>query len=187
MATDRTAYAPGQKVHKFELAGLGAAPYRFEGVEHRVFRAAPDAPAQPGGSCDYCGTGISYFYWLRSADGKRFKVGCDCILKTTSERSLVVAVKTAAQAHAADLRRERAERARLAGVARIAAAVAQLPALESTWKNEPHPRAGQGAYFDALTRWDWAIWMLDHAGMTGRLTVATAIEKALASSAAHAA
>lgn len=68
--------------HPFESAGLGLAPFRFESMEHRTFRAVAGAPTQVGSSCDYCGTGICYLFWIVSADGRRFKVGSDCVAKT---------------------------------------------------------------------------------------------------------
>ena len=71
MNVETATYAPGQKVHKFELAGLGLAPYTFLGCERKVYQACQGAPEQPGGSCDYCGTGIMYQFLLRSADGRR--------------------------------------------------------------------------------------------------------------------
>lgn len=71
--------------HKFEEAGLGQAPYDFIQVVDKVYQACQGAPIQPGSSCDYCGTGIRYEYWLRSADAREFKVGCDCVLKVGSD------------------------------------------------------------------------------------------------------
>ena len=70
-----------QAAHKFESAGLGKAPFRFIGYEHKTYQAHPSAPVQVGGSCDYCGQGISNMYHVKSADGNRFKVGSDCIAK----------------------------------------------------------------------------------------------------------
>jgi len=69
-------------VHPFEKTGLGKAPFRFSRYEQMTYRAHPDAPAQPGGSCDHCGTAIMHAYWIASADGRTFKVGCDCVFKT---------------------------------------------------------------------------------------------------------
>ena len=70
------------KVHVFESAGLGLAPFRLDGFSESKFQAAPGAPVQPGSTCDYCGQGIMIVCAIRSADGKRFKVGCDCVAKT---------------------------------------------------------------------------------------------------------
>jgi len=67
-------------VHKFETAGLGKAPYKFCGVTEHKFQAAPGCPIKAGASCDFCGSSIMFAAQLESADGKRFKVGCDCAL-----------------------------------------------------------------------------------------------------------
>lgn len=80
LAAEVTANATA-RTHKFEAAGLGRAPYRFVGQYESKFQACPGAPVQPGTSCDYCSTGIMQVYKVRSADGREFKVGCDCIRK----------------------------------------------------------------------------------------------------------
>ncbi len=68
-------------MHIFERAGLGAAPFRCVGFTEIVF-TMPDGTTKAGGSCDYCGTGIRDAYWIMGRDGKKFKVGCDCVEKT---------------------------------------------------------------------------------------------------------
>lgn len=79
------------KIHLFEQAGLGKAPFRFVGLETAADRAAIQTERASAGqtfttnyatSCDYCGQGIQNAYRVESADGKTFKVGCDCIRKT---------------------------------------------------------------------------------------------------------
>lgn len=76
------------QVHVFEKAGLGLAPFRFIGMEERrgplpmPGGGFAGAPGQPMGCCQYCSTGIAYCYWLQSADGKKFYVGSECILKS---------------------------------------------------------------------------------------------------------
>lgn len=81
-------------IHPFEKAGLGKAP--FEVVDFSIMRGPikwvkngvtceSGAPCQPMGTCDYCGTGIANVYHIMSNDGKRFVVGCECVLKTTGE------------------------------------------------------------------------------------------------------
>ena len=72
----------GTTVHVFERAGLGKAPFRFVSCQKKIYQAFPGAPVQPGSSCDFCGNGIMFEYWIRSSDGKDFKVGCDCVFKT---------------------------------------------------------------------------------------------------------
>lgn len=59
-------------VHPFELAGLGRGPFSLEDVF--------DAGCV-NAECDYCSTAIRYQFWCLSHDGKRFKVGVDCIRK----------------------------------------------------------------------------------------------------------
>lgn len=67
--------------HPWERAGLGQAPYKFIGASREVYQAVPgdpNCPVQPAGSCDFCGQAIWDQCHFESADGKRFKVGCDC-------------------------------------------------------------------------------------------------------------
>ena len=65
------------------FAHLGPAPYRFQGVTQNLFTIAgcPEA-SKPGGTCDHCGTGILWEFHLVAADGRAFKVGSSCILKS---------------------------------------------------------------------------------------------------------
>ena len=84
------------RVHPFEKAGLGEAPFRFVGMERRVgpIRIASEfgttteigSPGQPMGVCDYCGTGIAYCCSIKSSDGKVFVVGTTCVNKTEDTR-----------------------------------------------------------------------------------------------------
>lgn len=70
-----------QTIHPFERAGLGKAPFRCTAVVTNWYSACP-GHRQPGGSCDYCGTGIAYEYIISDSTGKTFKVGSDCVAKT---------------------------------------------------------------------------------------------------------
>lgn len=79
--------------HAFERAGLGIAPFHYVGMYEKVYVAFPGAPAQPSGTCDYCGNGIRYCCQIQSADGKKFIVGTDCVAKVNAE-SNVANVKT---------------------------------------------------------------------------------------------
>lgn len=77
------------KEHPWEKAGLGKSPYTYLGmtVESGPYRIVGKdgvemmvgAPGQPMGCCDYCGQGIKYCHKVRSADGKTFVVGGDCV------------------------------------------------------------------------------------------------------------
>ena len=80
-------------MHVFEKAGLGKAPFKLIGFSECIFKPAPDVPARPGTSCDYCGTGIMTVCHIRGADGKQFKVGCNCVEKT-GDAGLIRAYKT---------------------------------------------------------------------------------------------
>lgn len=179
-ATMTRAHEAGQKYHQFEIAGLGQAPYRFVGCRENWFVAGDGSYRKPGGSCDYCGTGILWEFWLESADGRRFKVGSDCVLKHDSDKALRVAVETEVQRR----QREQREAKRAAkwqkDAARIEAAKARLSEVAELFRAEPHPMAKTGGpFFADKTLLDWAEWMLANAGMSGRLAVAKRIEDAL--------
>ena len=50
------------KIHPWERAGLGPAPYAYLGSYVKTYQSipgCPDCPIQPGSSCDYCGQGIA--------------------------------------------------------------------------------------------------------------------------------
>jgi len=160
MKTDDAAIV-GQ--HKFEVAGLGKAPFRFVGVSEKVFQACPGAPVKPGGTCDYCGAGIRDCFHVRSADGKEFVVGCDCINKV-GDAGLIKAYKTSPEFRKlqAEKRKAKAVAVRQAIDDLIASSAGKLAAI-------PHPsgfsdrKTGQ-----PLTALDWAQWMQRNCGAAGR-------------------
>jgi hypothetical protein len=86
--TDNTAEVG---LHIFERAGLGKAPFRCVGFEQKHYEPAPGV-RMVGGSCDYCGTGIVQMFYIQGADGRKFKVGCDCVEKT-GDAGLIKAYK----------------------------------------------------------------------------------------------
>lgn len=152
------------KVHVFEKAGLGVAPFKCIGFQHKYYIACHGAPMQPGGSCDYCGTGIYNIFTILSSDGKTFVVGCDCVLKTGDAglRRTVDAHMKAAQHDRDDARIEAAQS--LLKDERVIAAFTAAP----------HPmdwRARQGAKL-----MDYATWMFENAGRSGKIKVARLIE-----------
>ena len=79
-------------MHIFERCGMGVAPYQFIGCEETLFVAYPGATPRAGGTCDYCATAISTKYWVRSADGEKFGLGCNCIDKS-GDAGLIKAYK----------------------------------------------------------------------------------------------
>jgi hypothetical protein len=85
-------------VHAFEAAGLGKAPFRFVGVSESSC-TYPDGTTQATGTCDYCSNGIRYCCHIRSADGKEFVVGSDCVRKT-GDTGLIKAYKCSPEARA---------------------------------------------------------------------------------------
>jgi len=56
-------------------------------MSEKIHNACPGAlftlpgDIKPGGTCDYCGTGIRYVYRVRSSDGIQFDCGGECVLK----------------------------------------------------------------------------------------------------------
>ncbi len=175
-----TLAADESKLHPWEKAGLGLPPFRFVGMRTVTYQACHGAPIQPGGSCDYCGQAIYDQYQIRSADGKVFKVGCDCVSKVHSAKNVDPATRTLLTA--VDRARRAAARAKraaldvskaddLAAILADATSRARLAAL-------PHPtdwRAAQGA-----TGLDWAEWMLGACGAAGRARLLKAIKSLIA-------
>lgn len=98
-----------KKVHVFEQAGLGKAPFRCIGFGVETYQACPGAPVQPGTCCDFCGNGIMNVFRVRGADGRVFKVGCDCVAKT-GDAGLRREVDELRRAHERKLRQERKTR-----------------------------------------------------------------------------
>lgn len=66
------------KIHKFEIAQLGRAPYQLLKVEMR--EQDPEGP-KVGTSCDYCATYITNVFFCQSSDGMKFVLGSSCIEK----------------------------------------------------------------------------------------------------------
>jgi hypothetical protein len=65
------------KIHVFEEAGLGKAPYQYIGSHEHHSGGVMDY----GTNCDFCGQYIRSVFTLKSSDGKLFHVGSDCINK----------------------------------------------------------------------------------------------------------
>jgi hypothetical protein len=95
------------KIHVFEAAGLGKAPFRLVGLfsipPKSLLEANPDAynnqmrqaPRDVGvGTCHFCSTAIMANFIIQSHDKKKSAVGCDCVQKT-GDKGLVDAVKLA--------------------------------------------------------------------------------------------
>lgn len=121
------------RIHPWERAGLGKAPFRWLGVSNRVgpIRIAQadgttlelGAPGQPMGSCAYCLQGIAECHSIKSADGKTFTVGCDCVRRVSEPGDPVL---TKAEAAAKKLRNGKA---RARNAAKADASLTELAAL----------------------------------------------------------
>lgn len=171
LQVDGTAYArytsprnPGPNPdakHPWERVGLGVAPYKCVGVGTAVYRATPDAPAQPGTTCDYCGQAIMNVFSVQAACKSVFKVGCDCVAKTCDPREGVrVTIDNEARKH----RNAQAAVARKRRDGVVVDALAELRAdHESTLAAMPHPRG-----YDGKSALDWLDYMLRACGASGR-------------------
>ena len=181
LTADEVETAEARALHPFERAGLGKAPFYFLGLTEKTYQACHGAPVQPGGSCAYCGTGIRYCCRIKSADGREFIVGCDCVQRLADERNDGSATardvrKLAAVVNAAERKIAAQKRAQKAAavLANVEAALAD-EAIRATLETRPHPRA-----FAGLSLLNWCEWMLANAGAKGRAEVAKAIKAATA-------
>jgi len=151
-------------IHPFEEAGLGKAPFRFDCVTEKAWMG------QPGGTCQFCGHGIRWEFWVISADGKRFDVGSECIRKIEAKGS---PLRNAAECELRDQKRL-AKRQRL--IVRVNKAATALEQDESLLTDMPHPHP---AYANRLTLRNYAEWMLQEAGDAGQTKICKIIETAL--------
>lgn len=161
-------------LHIFERAGLGKAPFRFVGMSVNVIQY-PDGSSKAGGSCDYCGTGIANECRVKSADGKLFKVGCDCILKA-GDAGLLQAYKTSpdVRRHAAELRWAKDQK-KTAELARI------ISENETLLKSLPHPRGfTDRATGQPLSALDQYVWLQKNCGASGRASTLAGLKRFLA-------
>jgi len=96
-------------IHPFERAGLGSPSYRYCGMEQSV-HVAGDV-VKSGSSCDFCGTAITFCYWFKGAEGRKFKVGSSCVAKS-GDGNLKRAISADKRKHQRELSRARALRLR---------------------------------------------------------------------------
>jgi hypothetical protein len=92
-------------IHKFEIAGLGKAPFKLIGFykmpSNSLAGQNPDAynmalramPQGAGcGSCQFCGIPLINNFIIESSDGQKNAVGCDCVQKV-GDRGLTTKIK----------------------------------------------------------------------------------------------
>ena len=144
------------KVHVFEEAGLGVAPFEFI----KVIK-------QHGSNCMYCGTGITYNCIIQDSQGRRFIVGNVCVGKT-DDSGLIKVVDEQTK----EFKRQEAEN-------RVKAAVEVYearPEIKTVLRQQEHPN------FADKTLLDYVEYVLTPgvSGASGQLKAARAIEKAVA-------
>jgi len=78
-------------MHLFVQKGMGCEPFKFDHFEFKT-----------GVVCEICGHSLKNVYYVKSADGRLFSVGADCIRKTVDfslKRELEVAIVTEKKAY----------------------------------------------------------------------------------------
>lgn len=165
-------------IHPFEKVGLGKAPFRFVGFEHKIgplvikeeggVTFTVGSPGQPMGSCAYCGQGIAECCWIRSADGKEFVVGNVCVGKT-GDSVLVRQTESAVKKHRREAKLQREKE-------RILNARQSLPSVADELSALPHPFG-----FEGKTRLSYIEFLLSNGGHSGQFKAARLIEDALES------
>jgi hypothetical protein len=154
--------------HKWETAGLGKSPYKYVGTTQERFQACQGAPIQCGTSCDYCGQGIVFTMHFCSADGKRFKVGCDCAEKSGDVGLVNLAKRETRRAKLAD--KHTKDNAKIDEAFQLLDNSIELQQLISS---NPHPHT----YIKNLNCLDYITWIRKNAGTAGKLQVVRMIKK----------
>lgn len=154
------------EVHKWEVAGLGRAPFRFIGMRENMWSPVPGVPAKPGGTCAYCSNGIRYEFIVRDAGGKQFVVGSECIRAVEAKGSRLLTDAERA------FKQTKKEKAWQALKARMDAASTKLDANPALLTDRPHPS------IEKKTLRDYVTWMLRNAGDRGRLVACKIVEAA---------
>lgn len=165
-------------LHPFEKAGLGRAPFRCIGFFESKYQAIPgdpSCPIQPGSMCDYCSAGIMNVFRIKSADGKEFKVGCDCVAKTYD-----ACAKTELEREARRLRDEvnqhKREHVNRRKDERIAAAKAKLEANRGALSERTITTRSR-----VRPALEYLDWMFKNSGRTGKSKAARQLDELLAS------
>ena len=158
------------EIHAFEKAGLGIAPFEYVGFytsrgPHRSVANGIEiqvgAPGQPMGTCAFCGAGIANCFKIKSADGKGFIVGSECVRKTGD-----YGMERAVDKEIQRIRKE-SEEARIAEIQRRFAAGELSDLLLGL-------RSPSGIGASAMS---WFDWMMRHAGHSGKMRVVRFVEK----------
>lgn len=172
-----------KKVHPWERAGLGLAPFRWTGVTiesggEGKYRQVVNgveftsgAPGQPMGTCAYCLQGIKECHHIVSSDGRKFTVGCDCVKRVEDEGSRVLSLVE--RAHRELNRKTKQKR----DAVKIAEGLAWFETVKEAAASKPHPNKTMASRGRTLA--DYFVWMQDRAGTTGKLEAIKTVKKAL--------
>lgn len=181
-STARFSLTPNHEAkHPWERAGFGKAPFQwlgcYEDIGPHKYPGGLEVgtPGQPMGCCDYCGNGIAECHKVRSADGREFIVGCDCVRKVNDEKSGVYqkAVRASMDrknAKATKRRHDKSKRER----AEIEAMLSD-ETFRAAASAIPHPQAWAAEKGETLL--DSFTWMAKNAGMSGRARLLKAMRK----------
>lgn len=175
-----TAEERAASVHVFENAGLGKAPFRLidvverrgpypVGEPHNGVQGYVGAPGQPVGCCSFCKTGIAQCCVIRSADGKVFDVGNECV-KRTGDLGLIKASKPIMAKLARDARHKNEAES-------IAWAVNELQRDEVIAKLAALPHPTEWRAKNGESKLQWATWFMQTRGVgnAGKMKVVRAI------------
>lgn len=114
--------------HPFELSGMGTGPYTECGfyalpsaslasqnpeAYNNALANAPRNLVGGVGTCRHCGMGISNIFIVQDAQGRKYGVGSDCVLKT-GDKALANKVKVTLAIKARESRRAKLEAKRAA-------------------------------------------------------------------------
>ncbi len=179
--TTQTTETASATVHPFQAAGLGLAPFRFIGIvkqdiTHGEVRVGTidgyTVTTKKGGTCAYCGTYIVQMCNVKSADGKRFHVGSDCIAKVGGEE-LARKVAKAVNAARAVVTKDRA-----AGKVASLVEILTRSEVRAALSAQPHPVAFRAARGETLL--DSIEWTMQNAGTAGKLRAAKIVASVIA-------
>ena len=171
-------------VHPWERAGLGKAPFRWMGISEErgpkryLNRDGTEtiigSEGQPMGSCAYCAQGIAEVHHIRSADGRNFTVGCDCVRRCNPADAPVL---TKAERASKKARNAKA-RARSASNAEASSArLTELLADEGVrGKLAARPSAQAWKAAEGGTELDDVEWLATRCGHTGRAKLIARLE-----------
>lgn len=161
-------------IHKFEMAGLGKAPFKFVGIEELrgpitlLGGIQVGAPGQPMGSCDYCGNGIAICCRIRSSDGKEFVVGSTCVGKV-GDKGLMRNISFEMR----EQKRLKALRADQDFISKWRTTYQANSSIGLAWMNEPHP------HIPGRTFKEYIEFLFENAGVSGQMKAAGAVQKFL--------